>query len=182
MASKDLLLVLRAPLSLSPNSHANASGGPSAAYTFVSDQYWALIPPPLQQEPRDHPHSNHGHDSHSHMVLVKLADRDDILVDKTDADPPRPATLRASVAAAAGVDAHKGDERAAQGTADDAAMDAEIQQDIEHYLEDSLRASLGLPEPYNPMLYTSNTVNNMVSRTCAQFLSTATNDRRYYCI
>lgn len=149
MAMRDVLLLLRAPF-----LHASSSG--VADYKIESDQYWALIPPPLPQlgeastsalaDPR--------------MVLVKLVDRDDILAD-TSAVVQAPSHAAASSSGGIG-DSECGGGQGVSAEDDGVAADAEIQEDIEQYLEDSLHASLGNPDLFNPMIYTSNTINNLV--------------------
>lgn len=138
LAAKDALLILRASY-IMPDS--------SGEQALLSDQYWALVPPPCQTAGNPGiPGESAPPPADSHMVLLKLLDRDDVLV----AD---------SVDASSHLTGHG-------GTETDAAADMEMQEEIERYLEDSLCSSLGCPTTYNAMVYTSNTINNMVMHMC----------------
>jgi len=159
LAHRNTLVVLRVPCALLDTS-------------LSSDQYWVLVPPP--GEPSAQPKSRTEESPWDYMQLLKLVDSDDLLAPRCHPldYSARPASTASEVPSVPQVtpvkrtegatDAHstdtmESDDRAAR------LQDEEMMLDVEEYLQSSLESSLGPPDRYNPVMFSSGSINNMVS-------------------
>jgi hypothetical protein len=159
LATRDLLIVLRVPCTMSSGDQAASES------CLISDQFWALVPPASSAHLAQSESSN-GADgavgSWEYMQLLKLVDSDDILIPHW-AEMNAPSAGRSAQVTPAKDCAYPVGSRETQSTSLIEQQDEEMMLDVEEYLQESLERSLGAPGRYNPMICTSGTINNMVS-------------------
>mgnify|MGYP005994152567 CR=1 FL=1 len=158
LGSNNLLALVRVPYTL----YAGGEEAPSAL------QFWVLIPPPENTAT----HQKGEKLPRTHMVMLKLVDRDDILVPSTLLEERHIAGDQETVSVVTDNTAETGvntDDDYASAKQDSAEQvydfDQEVIQDLKEYFQDSLEPTLGKARAFNPLERFSGTVNALVSST-----------------